>query len=198
MRRSLLALPLIVAALAGCSDVSPLAPRAVARNTVQTHPLTVTGNTIGPGGAIWHVTGGPSVCGAFTWSYWVYSASTAIWVQTNTKLHCQSSALAVWNAHLYNGGQVTVIGDHNGQVEHLATVNGDMSTEAFTADLAAGTLVTLRAYPETGCEFTHFEGAGNSGNSEWQNPQTIDPAQVSRVKAWFYCGGGGGTGGTGL
>lgn len=187
MRRSLLALPLIAAALAGCADVSPLSPNGPRRNTGPTYEFVVSGNTLGPGGQFWQVTSSPSVCQTSYWIYWVNNPSGPAYnATTSTETHCQTSALGGSTTAPYNGGQVSVTGEYDGQLEHLATVSGDMSDDAQTSDIVGGVMVTLQAYPNSGCQFWHYE---NLATGAWitTNPYTVDPRQVSSVKAWFTC-----------
>jgi hypothetical protein len=187
MRRSLLALPLIVAALAGCADVSPLSPKGPSRNTEPRYQFVISGNTLGPGGQFFQVTSSPTVCGTSYWNYWVNNPSGTSWhATTKTETNCQTSALGTWGAEPFDGGQVSVTGEYNGQLEHLATVSGDLTMEAHTADLVGGVMVTLQAYPNTGCQLWHYE---NQITGAWitTNPYTVDPRQVSNVRAWFTC-----------
>jgi hypothetical protein len=187
MRRSLLALPLIAAVLAGCADVSPLSPSGPRRNTEPTYEFVVSGNTLGPKGQLWQVTSSPTVCQTSYWMYWAnFPSGGSYYATSKAESHCQTTALGTWGAEPYDGGQVSVTGEYNGQYEHLATVTGDLSVEAHTSDLVGGVMVTLQAYPNTGCQLWHYE---NMATGAWitTNPYTVDPRQVSSVKAWFTC-----------
>jgi hypothetical protein len=184
MTRRLLALPLLVALVAACADTtSPLAPNPVAKNTSTTYELTVTGNTTGPNGSLWIVTGSDSVCELHYW--YMYSEGYPAGYTTMEKL-CRPTALSTWDAETYNGGVIAVNGEYNGQIESLATVNGDMSEEAHLYTLPAGATVTLEAYPNQDCQFSRWRVAG--ATIYGTNPLVIQAGQAYSVQGWFHCG----------
>lgn len=182
MTRRLLALPLIVALAAACADTSsPLAPSPAALNTT---PLSfsVSGNTTGPNGSIWMVTGSETLCATHYWYY--YLTGSANVGQTTMDTVCRPSAMNTWNATTYNGGQISITGTYNGQVEALGAVSGDLSDEVRTVDLQPGTIITLEAYPQSGCEFSRWRIPGVTSNA---NPINVDPAQAASAQGWFHC-----------
>jgi hypothetical protein len=179
MTRRLLAIPLLAAMLAACSDLSPLASTGPSRNTTSSS-FVVSGNTVGPMGQIWQVTGSDALCETHVWYVTVVSGPTA----ATTDVICHTSQMGTWNAETYNGGQISITANYQGQIGDLGAVNADMSDEARTFDLPAGTNVTLEAYPNQGCQFYRWRVGGSY---QYTNPVTVSVDNAGQAQGWFTC-----------
>jgi hypothetical protein len=183
MNRSLAAIPLVALLLSACDGSSPLAPEAAARNTTTKYELTARANTTGPKGQFWMVTGGATTCETHYW----YSArlDTPMAVYGLMKTLCAASELSDWSATPYNGGDVSISGDYNGETEWLGYVSGDMTSQMLISELNAGTTVTFTPYPNPGCAVTRW----NTSNG-WimgSGPLVVQVGSTTYVEAFFVC-----------
>lgn len=182
MNRSLAALPLVALLLSACGDgASPLAPEAPKRNTTPTYELTARANTTGPKGQFWIVNGPHDTCST---NYWYLTVNGNLQYAKMDTL-CGESTLSDWSYEPYNGGDISISADYNGQSQWLGYVSGDLTTEMLVSQLPAGTTVTFTPYPNPGCTVTRW----NTSNG-WvmgAGPLVVQVGGNTSVEAFFMC-----------
>jgi hypothetical protein len=179
----LVLLAVLVFLSASCADgneiVSP--PSGPSKSLADGGGLFVIGQTIGPNGEIWQVTGGYELCGT-TWKDITWNGKV---VGVKMDVKCAPSQFSSWDAKTYDGGIVNVLVQSDNGYVALGWVSADLSKEGSTFNVPSGAAVRLSASLNPGCELSYWN---TDAGQFFGNPLDI-PANstIGNVEATFYC-----------